>query len=376
MDSYRGDPLVLHVVGLRSLPSVPTVSRMLGECGQDGLDSLGTLCRDLVLLRLAQEGVPRVTLDFDGSVLSTGKRAEGAAVGFNKKKKGARSYYPLFCTVAQTGQIFDHLHRSGDVHDSNGAAEFIERCVAEVRAALPDVTIEVRMDSAFFSEAIVGLLGELGVEFTISVPFERFPELKGKIEERRLWWPTPGARSKGTGHFELRWKPKSWAGRERFLVVRTRARVQRKGPVQLDLFEPADETYDFKVVVTNKGCRAGTVVRFHEGRGYQERVFGELKSQLQADYVPARRRAANQAFLICALLAHNLGREIQMRAHGSERRRTTQSRTALWAFEEIATIRRTLIQRAGRLTRPAGKLTLTLAPNPVVERTFQRLMAA
>ena len=68
---------------------------------------------------------PTVTLDFDGSVLSTNRHAEGAAVGFNKAKKGARSYYPLFGTVAQTGQVLDLLHRSGNVHDSNGALGFI-----------------------------------------------------------------------------------------------------------------------------------------------------------------------------------------------------------------------------------------------------------
>ncbi|MCA9200495.1 MAG: IS1380 family transposase, partial [Planctomycetales bacterium] len=74
-----------------------------------------------MLDRLAELALPRITLDFDGSVLSTKRRAEGTAVGFNKKKKGARSYYPLFCTVAQTSQVLDFLHRSGNVHDSNGA---------------------------------------------------------------------------------------------------------------------------------------------------------------------------------------------------------------------------------------------------------------
>ncbi len=50
----------------------------------------------MVLDRLASLSLPRITLDFDGSVQSTKRRAEGTAVGFNKKKKGARSYYPLF----------------------------------------------------------------------------------------------------------------------------------------------------------------------------------------------------------------------------------------------------------------------------------------
>ena len=39
------------------------------------------------------------------------------------KKKGARSYYHLLCTVAQTGQFLDVLHRPGNVHDSKGAHE-------------------------------------------------------------------------------------------------------------------------------------------------------------------------------------------------------------------------------------------------------------
>ena len=36
-------------------------------------------------------------------------------------------------------------------------------------------------------------------------------------------------------------------------------------------------------------------------------------------------------------------------------------------FEQLGTLRRKLIQRAGRLTRPQGKLTLTMSANPAVE---------
>lgn len=43
------------------------------------------------------------------------------------------------------------------------------------------------MDSAFFSDEIVHALESEGVEFTISVPFERFPDLKQQIKSRRSW---------------------------------------------------------------------------------------------------------------------------------------------------------------------------------------------
>ena len=58
-----------------------------------------------------REQLATITLDFDGSKLGTCREAEGVANGFNKKKKGQRSYYPLYCTVAQTAQVLVIHHR-------------------------------------------------------------------------------------------------------------------------------------------------------------------------------------------------------------------------------------------------------------------------
>ena len=128
-----------RVLGLKRLPDVSTVSRSLSSADERSVGNVRTASTTVVIERLVAEGLASVTLDFDGSVLSTGRHAEGTAVGFNKKKKGARSYYPLFCTVAQTDQVLDVHHRPGNVHDSNGADAFIERCVRTVREALPRV---------------------------------------------------------------------------------------------------------------------------------------------------------------------------------------------------------------------------------------------
>ena len=184
---YRDDPLVKRLLGLNQLPDVATVSRALKEADPQSVKNLRSLLRDIVFQRLQVILPARVTLDFDGSVQSTQRKAEGTAVGFNKKKKGARSYYPLFCTLAQTGQVIDFLHRPGNVHDSNGAQTFILACIDAVQAILPHVKIEVRMDAAFFSDEIIMALLDREVEFSISVPFERFTELKTMIEQRRRW---------------------------------------------------------------------------------------------------------------------------------------------------------------------------------------------
>ncbi len=362
MRYYQDDPMVRRLLGLQRLPDVATVSRTLASLDDRSVANLRRLSRQRVLQQLSRLGLARLTLDFDGSVLSTGRFAEGTAVGFNRKKKGQRSYYPLFCTVAQTGQVLDVWYRPGNVHDSNGAKTFILACVREIKAILPRCIIEARMDSAFFSDDIVRMLNTEGVEFTISVPFERFTALKALVENRKRWCRL----NEQWSFFETNWKPSSWNDRYRFVFVRSQNRQQYKDVVQLDLFIPYQYGYDFKVIVTNKQISAKKALSLHNGRGAQEGVFAELKSQTQMDYVPSRRKAGNQVYLLTAVLAHNLNREMQMRCHAPERN-TTEKRAPLWQFEQLGTLRRKLIQRAGRLTKPQGNLTLTMSANSPVK---------
>jgi len=98
------------------------------------------------------------------------------------------------------------------------------------------------------------------VEFTLSVPFERFTELKGIIEARQRWRRLSAELS----FFETRWKPQSWTHPYRFILIRKRVRCQDKAPVQLDLFKPIEYGYEFKVIVPNKSIGPRKVVAFHE----------------------------------------------------------------------------------------------------------------
>jgi hypothetical protein len=362
VDYYKDDPLVKRILGLNKLPDVATISRALNDADQMSVSKARELCRNLIVERLKKQGFARITLDFDGSVLSTGRKAEGTAIGFNKKKKGARSYYPLFCTLAQTGQVFDFHHRPGNVHDSNGAKEFILSCISIIRKELPQATIEARLDSAFFSDEIVELMDQEGVSFSISVPFERFAELKTMIEAHQKWKTLDDTWS----YFENSWKPKAWEKRYRFVFVRQKCKNAEKEPIQLDMFVPYEYGYEFKVFITNKVASAKKVLMYHNGRGNQENVFGELKTQSQMEYIAVRHLYGNQLYMLASIMAHNLNRELQMATRPAERG-TTVKRTPLWRFVELATLRHRLIQRAGRLSQPSNRLTLTLGTNEVVK---------
>jgi len=364
MEYYKDDPLIKRLLGLKRLPDVSTVSRALRSADARSIKNIREFCRSRVIEGVKKVFLFRLTLDFDGSVLTTnGRNVEGTAVGFNKKKKGARSYYPLFCMIAQTGQVFDVYHRPGNVHDSKGARDFIIECVSIIRKELPWVTIEVRMDSAFFSDEIVSVLDEQKIEFSISVPFERFAELKKMIEGRMRWWNIDGT----WAYFEGNWRPKKWDKKYRFIFIRQKSKVINKEPIQLDLFIPHEYGYEFKVIVTNKKTTAKKVLMYHNGRASQESIFGELKSQSQMDYIAVRRLCGNQMYMMAAIIAHNLNRDLQMAVKPKDRG-TTEKRAPLWKFEELSTLRQRLIQRAGRLTEPQGKLTLTMSGNEAVKK--------
>lgn len=371
MARYRDDEAVRRATGLRRLPDVSTVSRALSDMDARGAERMRALARGMALDRLRELSPRRVTVDFDGTVLPTSRLAEGTAVGYNPGKKGQRSYWPLFATVAQTGQALDVLHRPGNVADSTGALEFIGETIGRLRGALPRARLETRMDSAFFDGRLLDALERRGVEYTVSVPFARFADLKAAVEKRRRWRQASG----DVDFFELRWKPASWHRRRRLVVVRRRVPARRKEPLQLDLFEPREHGFEFKVVATNKRVRAGAVALFHEGRGAQEAMFAELKSQCGLGYAPSRKEAANRVFALAAVLAHNLGRELQMAASPPSRR-TNAKRSPLWAFAQLRTMRNDFLLRAGRFVNSGQKRVLSIMNDSRTEVAMSRYLDA
>jgi len=373
LDYYRDDPLVKRVVGLERVPDVSTVSRRLTEFDEYSIDSLRSLLREIVAKRAIAASSRRLTLDFDGSVISTkARRIEGTAVGYNAKSKGSRSYYPLFAVMAQTGQVYDILHRAGNCHDSRGALDFILSCEQNLRFEGFRGLFEVRLDGAHYSDATCAGLHEAGIEFSVSVPFERLPQLKRIIENRVLWYRIDDEWS----YFTWSWRPSAKSRRSFPCVIyRRRIAKPRKGPIQLDLFEPIDREFEFKVAMTNKALSARALLRFHNGRGSQEATFAETKSQLGLGYLPSRREVGNRVYMLCNLIAHALGRELQMRA-APQRSSNTATRACLWALERLSSLRNRLIKRAARITRPQGQLLVSFAACPNTERDLRQILGA
>jgi len=83
----------------------------------------------------------------------------------------------------------------------------------------------------------------------------------------------------------------------------------------------------------------------------QQGLLGEAKQDVACETVYTKRRTGNQVLTLCSMMAHNLGRQLQMRAK-TRRHRLDPKRGAAWSFEALNTLRRRFIQRAGPLIRP------------------------
>ena len=74
----------------------------------------------------------KVTLDMDSSVRGVYGNQEGAAKGYNSKKKGQRSYHPLLCFIAESRECLHNWFRTGSAYSANGSVEFMKECFAKL----------------------------------------------------------------------------------------------------------------------------------------------------------------------------------------------------------------------------------------------------
>lgn len=363
------DPLVKRFCGLAQVPAPRTVGRWLGAFEYGGVDGLLSLNEVLVGRVINNSGLRRLTLDVDGSVVSTGLQVEGARRGYNPHRRKVPSYYPITAYEAHTGQILRVRNRAGNVHDGKASLEFLQELFAQLDASLTRrPVLEMRMDGAFFRKEIVDLLEDEGVEYAIKVPFYPWLGLKEPIARRQRWRRVDGTVDCFAMHLAI----PSWKRRMRVVIYRKRVAHRTHKNFQLDLFDPDDGYYEYSAVVTNKAVTGRTLWFFMCGRGTHEKVYGELKSGFAFDCIPTQRYQANSAWQVLSIIAFNMMRGFQTKTT-AEGRRTNRKRRTLRRFEQIHTLRYRFLNRAGLLVHPNGRSTLDVGNNLMVRDRFESI---
>jgi hypothetical protein len=364
-----GDPIVRRFCALRYLPTARTLGRWLGAFRVRHLPPLQWVNGLVAARAIRHTGQRRLTIDVDGSVVSTGLQVAWAQRGYNPHRRKVPSYYPITAYEAQSGQVLRVQNRPGNVHDAKGGRRFLRDLFVQVRTTLgTGYPLEFRMDGAFFQRAILDLLERAGAEYAIKVPFHPWLGLKARVRQTRTWARVTDDVSCAEHLVDVA----CWERHCRIVLYRRRVKHETAKNFQLDLFDPNDGHYEYSAIVTNKSLDGRALWAFMCGRGVHEKVYGELKSGFAFGSVPSMRYAANSAWQCLSVLAFNLSRSFQL-ATTARRRTASRKRRALFRFETIHTLRALCLQRAGVLVHPHGRAILDVGPVPAVTERFERL---
>jgi len=365
-----GDPLLHRLCGLAHLPGRFTLSRWLQQFTGTWIERLCALNAAVVARTIRMlTSIRTLTVDVDGTVLSTGMTVERAFRGFNPHHRKVPSYYPITAYVAETGHMLRIKNRSGNINDGKASITFLRELFAQIADTLGRAfRLRFRMDADFFKETVLRLLIARGAGFAIKVAFWQWLGLQHHIRKGRKWQRVAAE----VGCFEVRLPLTPWQLEMRVVIYRKVVHHRTARNYQLDLFDPNDGYYEYSAVATNLDLSGRQLWHFMCGRGAHEKAIGELKHGLAFNSIPTRHYGANSAWQQLVALAHNLITNFQIDT-GAPRRRRSAKCTALHVLKSIHTLRFELFHRAGRVVRPDGVTILRMARNQPTKQLFLRI---
>jgi hypothetical protein len=366
-----GDPLIQRLCGLAHLPTARTLSRWLQGFTEASLERLRTLNAEVVARVLRRLPLCTLTIDVDGTVVSTGLTVERAFRGYNPHHRKVPSYYPITAYLAESGHLLRVKNRSGNIEDGKASIRFLRDLFAQLRHTLgPGYRLRFRMDGAFFKRDVLRVLATHGAGYAIKVPFWAWLDLQSRIRERRRWQRI----APGVEGFELVLALSPWNAFQHVVICRKKVRHPSPRNYQLDLFDPDDGHWEYSAIATNLNLSPARLWHFMCGRGMHEKVIGELKSSLAFATIPTHHYGANSAWQQLVVLAHNLLANFQIET-GAPRRGRSRTSTAIHPLQSAQTLRFELFHRAGELVHPSGTTILRLPDNDHIRRRFERIAA-
>jgi hypothetical protein len=297
-ETLRYDRSIIEMLGLEEFPDAGSVRRFLRRLPPVNIRQIAQLHDSLRawLFPLPEERYSLV-LDVDSVVLVVYGHAEGAKVGYNPKKRGRRSYHPLFCFESTFQEYWHGTWRRGDAASSTGILPFLKVCLAKVPATVKRQRVRFRMDSGFFGKPVVEFLDTAGCGYVIVA--KEYKTIKAaaqrvRFQELKSQWQY--------GEFE--YQPTHWKAPHRFVVVRRPIPEDPEEAKQLTLFK--DREYSYHVFVTNLELDAWRTYLFYNGRAKIEKSNREFLYDYPLGKIPTQSWTANVAFFQLILLAANL----------------------------------------------------------------------
>jgi hypothetical protein len=337
-DTLRTDPLLKLVCGRRpvsgaDLASQPTFSRLENAVDRHAIEALAAAIVAVYIAQRGRAGAPcRLLLDLDGTDDPAHGDQEGVRYhGYYRQ----HMYHPLLVFDGDTGQLVTAVLRPGNVHGSRFVVLVLRRLLRRIRAAWPDVRLEIRADSGFAVPRLYAWCEANAVTYTIGLipnaPLELLaaPLLEDAGAQSR---ERDGAKVRLAG--EARYRAGSWPHARRVIF---KAEVLAKGP-------------NTRFVVTTRDEVPLALYDFYVDRGDAENRIKDLKNALAADRLSDHRFWANAFRLLLHAAAFWLLDTL--------RRWLASTDAAAYQFD---TLRLRLLKIGGRVRELADRVRLSLA---------------
>jgi hypothetical protein len=366
IDYVKDDPLFRRVIRLTRIPHRTKLSTALKQFTSDSLKALAELNSQLVIEKLNELGFNEITIDLDGTVISTTGHPSWAFKGYNPIKRGARSYFPLTAHVGETGHFLSILNRPGNVHDSNRALVVIQT----IRRQLTDFILRFRADSAFCVPEVIDYLIKHHFQFAIKAPFWKLLNLKTAAQQRKRWFKI----NQQWGYFWIK-QPIDSIDQPHYAIILRKKVHKPKVHYQLKLFSPDDGHYEYSAVVAdNKNWDPKELLLFVSGRSAQENSISELKTSFAFDHIPTNTYQANSAYMQMSQMAYNLSISMQHSMGLSAARDPKGKSTRKFKTMKWKTFRFLILNRAGRIAWHEGKKVIELTKNKETESLYQKIV--
>jgi Transposase DDE domain group 1 len=307
-----------------------------------------------------------------------GKQKQG--IGFGHAKVGGynvwlRGYNPLIatiCTPLSAPVIAATRLRSGNAGSTRGAANMITEAITTAHSCGASGEIVVRADSAFYTKTVITTCRRRHVRFSVtaridakiraaceSIPDEQWIDIQypqALYDEDTGRWISDAQIAETTYT--------AFAGTRHQVTARLIVRrIRRDDPAQIPGQEELLTTYRYHAVFTDSPFTLVQAESQHRGHAIIEQVNADLIAGPLA-HLPSGKFSANDAWLACAAIAHNLTRAAGHLAAASYR------------SARPATIRTRIINVAARLAHRARTIHLHLPEHWPWAAAFDNLFTA
>ena len=153
----RSNGTFQYLTGLPSFPDPQTLRRFLLQAPDSFREQMHRV-NDRLLQNFIHlpDHRSRLIFDLDSSVVTVFGRQENAAVGYNPRYRGKRSYNPLLCIEANSSYLWDTELRPGNAGTWEGSVELMATCFVNVP---PDIReLRVRADAGFGFNPVLEIL--------------------------------------------------------------------------------------------------------------------------------------------------------------------------------------------------------------------------